>query len=945
VSELFLKIVNMSISAGWLVLAVLALRLLLRKAPRWVYVLLWGLVAVRLVCPVSIESALSLIPQPVGSGELVAGWADDYVGDISIHHENSIYYDAAVTAGREPIYDGEGGYYVVTKYDQLGEPATVENTVVPVLAAVWVVGCCAMLAYALISYLRLCRQIGTAVRLRENLFQSEAVASPFVLGILRPKIYLPFGMGERDMSHVLAHEDAHIRRRDHWWKPLGFLLLAVHWFNPLLWLAYLLLCRDIELACDERVVRSLGDEQRAVYSQALLACTVPHRLIAACPLAFGEVGVKERVKSVLSYKKPAFWIVVIAVAACAVTAVCFLTNPPGSSGEPDLSFLNYENAISLVADREEIQAIYCPPSDGSSDSLIQIGVASGSELAKYLDQWDWRECPAPRQRLSSPGSVEFIIEDDHRITVYQRKALSLRQYAVVQYGEEERYYSIDRNDYPDALALVAAPPRPSDSEEPAVMEWFNYLDSPSEMPWDGRLEIDVPQFPDVTFRWYSEKVEAVTENGIVPLYYGMPIWNAYFRDLTGDGLPELCSTVSYGSGMIDTHVIVYDYANGVQYELENRGEYDYALSMQDGELVVTKSDYLSREALETGVLSCEGGVLQMAGVKPVSEDDSSAAQPSVSEKPLQEGTLPPQNLDKETAEQFISEALSTLTVHEDNTATFTLPSVIPSDPEGKTQLSVSMNATYVIEAGSYDVESFLDSETDWQGGETFTADFSRGEGRLHEVMLRVAFMTEIDEHTAKQYAGDYVKLTSPFVYGQSAGDAITGPLFRFVTLEDRLLTASYATPEGRRFDIQMTLPEGIRVRGDRAGDSLSPYPVILLMRDGQEIGSLVPMEYGATDEETLAAIEQSATNFPMQIYAPIALSSMVYWEQEGLESYYLPGGNISTVCHPTADDHVISDCVLAYNLQSEPYFLYLSLTPGALTAAELSDLAQSVAFT
>ena len=712
-----------------------------------------------------------------------------------------------------------------------------------------------------------------------------------------------------------------------------------------MWLAYLLLCRDIELACDERVVRSMGEEQRADYSQALLACTVPHRLIAACPLAFGEVGVKERVKSVLSYKKPAFWIVVIAVTVCAVTAVCFLTNPSGSSGEPDLSFLNYENAISLVADREEIQAIYCPPSDGSSDSLIQIGVASGSELAKYLDQWDWRECPAPRQRLSSPGSVEFIIEDDHRITVYQRKALSLRQYAVVQYGEEERYYSIDRNDYPDAVALVAAPPRPADSEEPASMEWFNYLDSPSEMPWDGRLEIDVPQFPDVTFRWYSEKVEAVTEGGIVPLYHGMPIWNAYFRDLTGDGLPELCSTVSYGSGMIDTRVIVYDYASGVQYELEDRGEYDYVLSMQGGELAVTKSDYRSREALEVGTLACEDGFLQMVGVKSVSEDDPLAAQSSVSEKPLQEGTLPPQNLDEETAEQFVSEALSTLTVHEDNTATFTLPPGIPTDPEGKTRLSVTMNATYVIEAGSYDVESFLDSETGWQGGETFTADLSRGEGRLYEVMLRAAFMTEIDEHTAKQYAGDYVKLTSPFVYGQSAGDAVTGSLFQLLTLEGGQLTASYATPEGRRFDILMTLPEGIRVQGDRAEGSLSPYPVILLMRDGQEIGSLVPVEYGATDEETLAAIEQSAAHFPMQIYAPIALSNRVYWEQEGLESYDLPGGNISTVCHPTADDAVISDCVLAYNLQSEPYFLYLSLVPGALSAAELSELAQSVAFT
>ena len=148
-----------------------------------------------------------------------------------------------------------------------------------------------------------------------------------MLGIIKPKIYLPFQIDGQNLEHVVSHEQAHIQRRDHWWKPLGFLLLTIHWFNPLMWLAYVLLCRDIELACDEKVVRELGMEQRADYSQALLACSVNRRMIAACPLAFGEVGVKERVKSVLNYKKPAFWVMVVSVVACAVVAVCFLTNP------------------------------------------------------------------------------------------------------------------------------------------------------------------------------------------------------------------------------------------------------------------------------------------------------------------------------------------------------------------------------------------------------------------------------------------------------------------------------------------------------------------------------------------------------------------------------------------------------------------------------------------
>lgn len=324
---LFLKIVNMSILASWLVLVVMILRLILKKAPRWISVLLWGLVAVRLICPFSIESPVSLIPDSVGNGDWLSEWMDDYIGEVSIIHDNSVNYDAAVAAGREPVSDGSGGYYVVTGYDRLGEPSTVENTVIPVLSVIWFNGMALLAMYTAISYWRLRRRVDTAVLYKDNIFQSEYIDSPFVMGIMKPNIYLPFELDGQNLEHVVAHEQAHICRHDHWWKPLGFLLLTIHWFNPLMWLAYVLLCRDIELACDEKVIRKLDNEQRADYTQALIVCSVSRRSIAACPLAFGEVSVKERVVSIMKYRKPAFRIVIPAVLVCMIAAVCFLTNP------------------------------------------------------------------------------------------------------------------------------------------------------------------------------------------------------------------------------------------------------------------------------------------------------------------------------------------------------------------------------------------------------------------------------------------------------------------------------------------------------------------------------------------------------------------------------------------------------------------------------------------
>ena len=317
-ADVFLKIVNMSISASWLVLAVLVFRLVFKKAPKWIHVLLWGIVAVRLLCPFSIESALSLIPS-----------AETISPEIMMSQEPTIHTGVpAINSVVNPLITETFAPEPVASANPL-------QILIPVLAMIWGIGVALLLAYTAISYWRLRRRVRMAVLLRDNIYQSEAVSSPFVLGIIKPKIYLPFQIDGQNLEHVVSHEQAHIRRRDHWWKPLGFLLLTIHWFNPLMWLAYVLLCRDIEFACDEKVVKELGKDQRADYSQALLACSVNRRMIAACPLAFGEVGVKERVKSVLNYKKPAFWVIVVSAIACAVVAVCFLTNPSDDNHAPE----------------------------------------------------------------------------------------------------------------------------------------------------------------------------------------------------------------------------------------------------------------------------------------------------------------------------------------------------------------------------------------------------------------------------------------------------------------------------------------------------------------------------------------------------------------------------------------------------------------------------------
>ena len=571
-NELFLKIINMSISASWLILAVLILRLVLKKAPKWVNVLLWGIVAVRLICPLSFESALSLIP----SSETIPL-------DIEMAAKPTI--DSGVPAINSVVNP------VLSSFAPPQHVLTSANPLqiwIPILNIIWLIGVGALLLYTAVSYWRLCRKVDTAVRYKGNIFQSENVSSPFVLGIIKPRIYLPFNMNGQDLEHVVAHEQAHIRRKDHWWKPLGFLLLTIHWFNPLMWLAYVLLCRDIELACDEKVIKELGNEQRADYMQALVACSVTRRMIAACPLAFGEVGVKERVKSVMNYKKPAFWVIIIAVIICVGVAACFLTNPkqdrytlrivvPAGSQE---EFVYTEEEVSTVRNSIKIWS-----GDGLGDTEVLLFPVNKTAETGYTATY-----------LTHGMSVEFDAENDTWFKIGVNMQNPTNEDIIV-YVEVENV----------EVRIV--------DEINSVIEWFDYLETPDEMKWDGSLEISLTEFPDVTFRWTYGEMLAVKGSKSTSLYTGMPIWNAYFCDLTGDGLPELCSSISWGSGMIDNRVIIYDYANGVSYELSDRGYFDFTLRQdhQDGRLYVDKTKYHTDELVETGRLVFKNHCIQIEG--------------------------------------------------------------------------------------------------------------------------------------------------------------------------------------------------------------------------------------------------------------------------------------------------------------------------------------------
>ena len=512
-AAVFLKLLNLSISASWLVLAVLVLRLVSKRSPKWMNVLLWGIVALRLVLPFSIESALSLIP----SAETVSPAAVQFdpaptitsgvsVIDNAVNPSLSEHFSAVPTASVNPLY-------VWTE----------------IAGWVWLIGLGAMLLYALVSYLRLRRRVSVSLPIQDHIYLCDAISSPFILGVVKPHIYLPSGLDEVQRQNVLAHEQAHLARRDHWWKPLGFALLAVYWFNPVLWLAYTLLCRDIELACDERVIRTMDESAVKTYSTVLLACSMPRKAVITCPLAFGEVGVKERVRNALHYKKPAFWVVAASVAVCVVVAVCFLTDPPTDT-----------DAAGLVGfHREQVTYADVTDASGAQPSNVQLTAEETNAVYALLDALQYKRLGAASAMQDCYARLYFISAAGERCEVMlsEREMLvnpitggkTARLYELRSGSTELRNYLLGCIGASDA-ALTASSVSIQKISETAYRNAL--AEEKTSAMWDGKNSS--PVCPERgTADYYQVSVRDAGYNNELPIDA-----NIYFAVIPGEGLVE-----------------------------------------------------------------------------------------------------------------------------------------------------------------------------------------------------------------------------------------------------------------------------------------------------------------------------------------------------------------------------------------------------------------------
>lgn len=658
------KLFNMSLTASVAIVLVILLRLLLKKAPKVISYALWGVVLFRLLCPMSISSDFSvynLFDAPAQESGTITS-AIEYVPSNIVHTE---YPSVAL-----PL---PGVNDVINEALPQGQEQLVADPLeAPMSFATyaWMIGVLAMAIYSIVSYVQLRRKLSVVVPLRDNIFVADDIKSPFVVGLFRPKIYLPCNLGDKEQEYIILHEQHHIKRLDHVMKALAFLALAIHWFNPLVWVAFILASKDMEMSCDEAVIRKIGGDVWADYSASLLTLATGRRIIAGTPLAFGEGDTKGRINNLSKWKKPAVWVVLLAVVACAILAISLLTNPSAKREFPingrNVSELDTEQVVGMIARAEKLEdgsqlyvnadnfdLMFTPDFNWANDGAIrffygknqkfysaQLRMFHGENKYFITERSEWvgqdrifllqhyldalKYMPQVEIRQLSPDAdgysvmqVEYGVPDDfNRVITYSAVgAMELDGWYI--HLEVQPLHEVEGGAYngsgDEVIHLFYGHQDLVMLENNRATKWFDYLETPEETKWDGSLEINLPEFPDVTFRWSYGEMLAVKDGESTSLYTGMPIWNTYFCDLSGDGLPDLCSTISWGSGMIDNRVIVYDYANGASYSLEDRGVFDYALwqNESDGHLYVNKSNHTNGDVVASGRLVFQDECIQM----------------------------------------------------------------------------------------------------------------------------------------------------------------------------------------------------------------------------------------------------------------------------------------------------------------------------------------------
>lgn len=585
----FPKILNMSLTASVAIVFVMLLRLLLKKAPKVISYALWGVVLFRLLCPVSFESGMSLF----GLFETPTVGATDRTSMVEYIPSNIVH-----TEYPEVVLPVPGIGDTITEALPKGEEQLRADPLEgPIFIAtyVWCGGILVMAIYGIVTWLQLRRRLVTASPLRENIYLADDIDSPFVMGLIRPKIYLPSEMEQREQSYIILHEQHHIRRMDHIVKALAFAALCIHWFNPLVWVAFILSGKDMEMSCDEAVVRKLGTEIRADYTASLLSLATGKRIIAGMPLAFGEGNTKGRIKNLANWKRPAFWVVLVAIIACIVLAVGLLTNPRKvSTPYPITSTIQVDDVqwaqITLWGDETD----HIKLDDDQTQELIYI--------LNNINERDFVHSKVPEHDLSLMiycGEVEILLHWDGDYTEFSFDSDTAK--------DIDKDYRYIKNQELNAFLSKFCPH--------TIVKWFDYTDTPSAM--EDELTIELPEFPGVTFTYNRAQIIASKPfdnselTGHVIMIGGMPIWNAYFTDLTGDGYPDICATYSYGSGIIDTRIVIHDYANGASYELSDRGYHDFYLRLNEdvGGLYVEKRVYPNGELVSSGRLVYKDGCI------------------------------------------------------------------------------------------------------------------------------------------------------------------------------------------------------------------------------------------------------------------------------------------------------------------------------------------------
>ena len=545
---LFRHVLERSVTVCWLILAVIMVRFLLKKAPKWIRGILWGMVALRLVIPFSLESVFSLLPEKCVVEQV-------WVEEVRLPSEPLV---EKWNPGKEPVVVPHIGDFDASLVQ---EEVTMTKGVnlISVLTIVWLAGMLLLLLYCVLSFGKLRRRVAEAIIYRKEkpcIYESEKVDSPFVLGLIKPCIYLPIGMREADRQCVIAHEEAHISRGDHLFKPLGFLILAVYWFHPLVWLAYILLCRDIELACDEKVIARMAVADKKAYTKALLECSRPQRIISACPLAFGEVGVKKRITNVLNYKKPAFWIIILSIVACVVVGVCFLTEPKdktetdletesvdSQSQQEELKVLEEKKGEEVPTDTKENESI------GTEESAEKSAKVLTEPPTMYLQDAlssYWNEFPVDSNtygwsHLTDEGQVLCVdAAAKHGISGEVKGKEWLQVY---EYSRHDAVYGARFEVNPDSMSI-----REYDLLDLGDMNPELLSEADADL---GLLELKPRRMYEVTAVWQEDKFEERGFSGTATYVFATDNYAISGTELQGEKQPVLIEAY-IKDAMVDT---------------------------------------------------------------------------------------------------------------------------------------------------------------------------------------------------------------------------------------------------------------------------------------------------------------------------------------------------------------------------------------------------------